>query len=210
MRVLVTCEESQVVTMAFRAKGHEAYSNDIQECSGGHPEYHLLCDALEAIDSREWDLVIAHPPCTFLAAPGMHYLKTRPERMEKLLEAFEFVKAIWNRPIKKLALENPIGWLNTNWRKPNQIIQPYYFGDNEMKTTCLWLRGLPRLNGNIEVAMNPKLHRPKPDRIRKNGRGVYFCDRVSNTVNDWRTREHSKLKSKTFQGIANAMADQWG
>lgn len=141
MRVLVACEESQVVCKAFRARGHEAYSCDVQPCSGGHPEWHIQDDVLNHI-SDGWDLMIAHPPCTYFAAAGMHYLQTRPERRILLGESFEFVSKLWLAPIDRIAIENPIGWMNTNWRKPTQIIQPYYFGDNEMKTTCLWLKCL--------------------------------------------------------------------
>lgn len=214
LRVLVACEESQAVTKAFRARGHQAYSCDLQACSGGHPEWHIMHDAVEVAYSGCWDLMIAHPPCTYFAAPGMHYLKTRPERIGQLEEAFTFIKALWNAPIERICLENPIGWLNTNWRKPTQKIQPYYFGDPEMKTTCLWLKGLPRLNGLLEVGASPEKFKPKPlgYRVNKNDgytRGIYFCDRMKMDVKfDYKAA--AKLKSKTFPGIARTMAEQWG
>lgn len=212
MRVLVACEESQAVCMAFRARGHEAYSCDIQHCSGPMPEYHLQMDAIYAIILVNPDLLIAHPPCTYFSAAGMHYLKTRPERIKQLENAFEFLNKIWNCGVKKIAIENPIGWLNTNWKKPTQIIQPFYFGDNERKATCLWLKGLSRLNGDLKIAIDLKQYTPKPNGFTKPGkdgysRGIYFCGRI-NSKN--RNKNAAKLKSKTFPGIARAMAEQWG
>jgi hypothetical protein len=211
MKVLIACEESQIVCKAFRERGHEAYSNDIQDCSGGRPEWHLQMDALEALKFKNWDLLIGHPPCTYLAAPGMHYLKTRPGRREKLEEAYQFVLALWNSNIPKIALENPVGWLNTNWKKATQIIEPFYFGDDERKKTCLWLKGLPRLNGRLEVAENPKKFYPKPigfTKVKKDGyrRGIFFCGKMQQK--SWTKAAY--LKSKTFPGIAKAMAEQWG
>lgn len=204
LNVLIACEESQAVCLAFRKRGHHAFSCDIQECSGGHPEWHIQGDALEAIRSRKWDLLVAHPPCTYLARPGLHYTKTKPGRLAQLRVAYEFVIAIWYSDCPRVCIENPVGWLNTNWRKPSQIVHPYYFNDHELKETCLWLRGLSRLNGD------PKIHRwkdrPQPSKwvTRKNGPkkggkfGYYFCQGRS-----------AKEKSKTFPGIARAMAEQW-
>jgi site-specific DNA-cytosine methylase len=213
LRVLVACEESQIVCKAFRARGHEAYSCDIQECSGGHPEWHIQGDAIKAVYSRIWDLIIAHPPCTYFSCAGLHYLKTKPERQGQLDNAFAFLLQLWNAPVDRLALENPQGWLNTNWKKPTQVIEPYYFGDPEKKRTCLWLRGLPRLNGNINVALNPSKYHPQPTGFNKRSkdgyiRKMYFCDRMKLESNfDLKTA--AKLKSKTFPGIAAAMASQW-
>lgn len=204
MKVLIVCEESQTVCKAFREIGHEAYSCDIQECSGGHPEWHFQMCALEAIKLKDWDLVIAHPPCTYFSRAGIQFIHKQPDRMEKLLNSFEFVKAIWECGIERICLENPIGWLNTNWKKPTQIIHPWYFGDNEMKETCLWLKNLPRLNGLKEIAINPAKYHPKPEKSRIGSDGKmknkYFISRVNT----------AKERSKTFPGVANAMAEQWG
>lgn len=205
MRVLIACEESQTVCKAFRERGHEAFSNDIVECSGGHPEWHLHMDALDAVEWRRWDLMIAHPPCTYFSRAGIQFIHKQPYRMEKLIKSFEFVRKLWNAEIPLIAIENPVGWLNTNWRKPDQIIHPWYFGDNEMKETCLWLRGgLQRLNGLHEVAMNPSKYHPKPESSRMGSDGKmknkYFVTRMTN----------AKDRSKTFPGIARAMAEQWG
>lgn len=203
MRVLVACEESQVVCKAFRERGHEAFSCDLQECSGGHPEWHYQKDIIEVI-GLGWDLMIAHPPCTYFSRAGIQFLHKQLDRKEKLLLSFEFVKQLWNAPIEKIALENPAGWLCTNWRRPNQIIHPWYFGDNEMKETCLWLKDLPRLQGLIEVAKDPVAFHPKPEKSRIGSDGKmknkYFMSRMTN----------AKDRSKTFPGIAKAMAEQWG
>lgn len=207
MRVLVACEESQEVCKAFRARGHEAYSNDIKECSGGHPEWHLQMDSMQALDYMNWDMLIGFPPCTYLSSAGLFWLKKKPERRQQLEDGKEFFLSLWNSGIPKIAIENPAGWMNTHWRKPNQIIQPFYFGDNDRKQTCLWLRGLPRLNGRLEVAMNKKLFEPKPYQTLTNKKGrkinVYFANRMEH-IGD------SESRSKTFPGIAKAMAEQWG
>jgi site-specific DNA-cytosine methylase len=199
MRILVACEESQAVTKALRALGHEAYSADIVNCSGGHPEWHIKGDVL-LIVKNEWDMIIAHPPCTYFASAGMHYLKTKPERKEHQDDAFRFLLEIWNCGCKKIAIENPNGWLNTNWMKPTQTIQPYMFGHKELKTTSLWLKGLKPLTATNDVG------RPEPLGyvIRKSGpnkgkRYNYY----------WRQGKSAKQRSKTFPGIAKAMAEQW-
>ena len=203
MKVLVACEESQAVTIAFRNKGHEAYSCDIQECSGGHPEWHFHGDVLQYLD-KGWDLMVAHPPCTYFSRAGIQFLHKQPDRKDKLLQSFEIVKQLWNAPIPKIAIENPVGWLNTNWRKPNQIIHPWYFGDDDMKETCLWLKNLPRLMGLLEVARNPAKYHPVPEKSRLGSDGKmknkYFMSRMTN----------AKDRSKTFPAIAKAMAEQWG
>lgn len=203
MMVLVACEESQIVCKAFRERGHEAYSCDIQACSGGRPEWHIMHDAIDVVYNGAWDLMIAHPPCTYLSrAAGI--VLYREDRLPKTYAAFEFVKKLWRAPIQKIAIENPPGWLSTNWRKWNQKIHPWYFGDNEMKETCLWLKNLPRLNGNPEIAANRIKYHPKPEgfRIGSDGKikNKYFVARMTN----------AKDRSKTFPGIAKAMAEQWG
>lgn len=202
MRVLVGCEESQAVCIAFRELGHEAFSCDIQDCSGGHPEWHIKGDVLDAIRGGQWDLGIFFPPCTFLSGAGLHWLKKIPERQAQLNEAKKFFLKIWNSSIDKIVIENPVGHMNTNWRKPSQIIEPYYFGDDAKKRTCLWLKNLPRLNGLVEVAKNKQSFMPKPTYIDKNGKNRYFTDSLG-----W---DQKVERSKTFPGIAKAMAEQWG
>ena len=203
MRVLVACEESQAVCIAFRKKGHEAFSCDLQECSGGHPEWHYQNDVLEIINLG-WDLMIAHPPCTYFSRAGIQFIHKQEGRIDKLKESFEFVKKLWAAPISKIALENPAGWLCTNWKRPTQIIHPWYFGDNEMKETCLWLKGLPKLQGLLEVALNKEAFHPIPEKSRIGSDGKmknkYFMSRMTN----------AKDRSKTFPSVAKAMADQWG
>jgi hypothetical protein len=209
MRVLVACEESQAVCIAFRERGYEAYSCDLQECSGGHPEWHIQDDVTFHLNEG-WDLMIAHPPCTFLSRIGQAHKARGKEvaeyRESEAAKAIDFIKVLWAAPIPKICIENPVGLANTRWRRPSQIIHPYYFGDNEMKETCLWLKGLPRLNGLSHI--DKVLDKPKPtgSRIGKDGKvkNVYFCSRMDNKSGA------AKLKSKTFPGIARAMAEQWG
>lgn len=201
MRVLVACEESQEVCKAFRELGHEAYSCDVQECSGGHPEWHIMgdcllyingfCDfvtvggVLQSIDSK-WDLVIAHPPCTDLAVSGARWFpeKQRDFRQQK---ACVFFMQMMLNSADRVAVENPIGIMSTCYRKPDQIIQPWQFGHPETKATCLWLKGLPLLKStNIVEGRQQKCWRMAPGPNR------------------------AKERSKTYHGIAKAMAEQWG
>jgi len=210
MKVLIACEESQVVCKAFREIGHEAYSNDLIDCSGGHPEWHLKMDCFKAIELIKPDLIIAHPPCTYFANAGLHYLKNNPDRRHKLTDSFEMVRRIWESSVDRICIENPVGWLNTNWTKPDQIIQPYYFGDRELKTTCLWLKNLAPLiynfNDNL-FGLKTVVDRPDPKGfiVRKSG------SQIGKKYNYyWRQGKSAKLRSKTFPGIAKAMAEQWG
>ena len=166
MRVLVACEESQAVCKAFRARGHEAYSADIQEPSGGHPEWHVLGDVLPIINGNctfttmdgtqhriegAWDLLIAHPPCTYFSRAGMaNFSKNKPkeyreERYRKLIESYVFFKKFENASANRIAIENPVGWLNTHHRKPDFTINPWQFGHEVNKPTCFWTKGLPPL-----------------------------------------------------------------
>ena len=203
MRVLVACEESQEVCKAFRALGHEAYSCDIEPCSGGHPEWHLQCDALEIIKMR-WDLIIAHPPCTYLTNAGNKWFKAEfkerfPDRENQREAAVSFFMAFWNADCPRVAIENPQGIMSSRFRKPDQYIEPYIFGDAEKKKTGLWLRGLPALTPTEVVepviiecasgAREPRWHMETMHLPPK---------------------ERSKVRSKTFPGIARAMAEQWG
>lgn len=191
MKVLVACEESQEVCKAFREKGHEAYSCDIQPCSGGHPEWHLQVDALELLKMK-WDLIIAHPPCTDLAVSGARWFeeKRKDGRQKRSIDFFmEFA----NCHCERVAIENPVCIMSSIWRKPDQIINPWQFGHPEQKKTCLWLKGLPALHETENVYdFMMTLPEKERERIWRLGSG------------------HSKERSKTFTGIAKAMADQWG
>ena len=187
MKVLVACEESQTVTKAFRRLGIEAYSCDIQECSGGHPEWHIQGDALEQAYSGEYDLMIAHPPCTYLSRAGAIWMfrtpgNACPERLAKAMEAKEFFMKLLDAPIPYIAVENPIPLKICKLPKHSQVIQPYEHGDPYSKKTLLWLKGLPHLEPS----------------------NVVEC------IGSWTqlNRKVSK-RSKTFDGIADAMASQW-
>jgi site-specific DNA-cytosine methylase len=183
MKILVACEESQTVTKAFRVLGHEAYSCDIQECSGGHHEWHYECNVFDVI-CKDWDIMIAHPPCTHLAVSGARWFK---DKKKEQAEALDFVKRLMDAPIGKICIENPISIISSRIRKPDQIIQPWMFGHGETKATCLWLKGLPKLQPtNIVEGREQRIWKLPP--------GL----------------ERSKLRSKTYEGIANAMAEQWG
>jgi site-specific DNA-cytosine methylase len=185
MRVLIACEESQTVCKAFRAKGHEAYSCDILPCSAGKPEWHIQDDVLKHINA-DWDLIIAFPPCTDLAVSGARWF---PEKIAsgQQQQSINFFLQFTKLGCKKVAIENPIGIMSTKYRKPNQIIQPWQFSHGETKATCLWLKGLPRLNPtNIVDGREGKVWKMPP------------------------SADRAKLRSKTYEGIAKAMADQWG
>ena len=150
MKILIACEESQATCIEFRKLGHEAYSCDILEQSGGHPEWHIQGDCLIEAYSGKYDLMVAHPPCTYLALSGNRWLynedgSKNEERWEKQKQALDFVRKLLNAPIKHIALENPISVISSKIRKPNQIVQPYMFGDKAQKSTCLWLKNLPLL-----------------------------------------------------------------
>lgn len=182
MRVLVACEFSQVVTRAFRERGHEAYSCDILPTEG-NPEWHIQDDVLSHLNDG-WDLMIAHPPCTHLAVSGARWFK---DKVVEQQEALEFVRQLLAAPIPRIALENPISIISTRIRKPDQIIQPWQFGHGETKATCLWLKCLPNLQPtNIVEGREGKVWRLPP------------------SENRWKER------SRTYPGIAKAMAEQWG
>ena len=150
MNILIACEESQTITKEFRKLGHNAFSCDLLDCSGGYPEWHIKKDAIEEAYSGKYDMMIAHPPCTYLAVSGARWLYNKDksknkERWENQKLALEFVKKLMDAPINKIAVENPVSVISTQIRKPDQIIQPYQFGDKAQKTTCLWLKNLPHL-----------------------------------------------------------------
>lgn len=184
MRVLVACEESQAVTLELRRRGHEAYSCDIQPCSGGHPEYHLQCDALELLKMR-WDMLLAFPPCTHLSVSGARYFaEKRADGRQQA--AIEFFMSFANADCPRIAIENPVGIMSTVYRKPDQIIQPWMFGHGEQKKTCLWLKGLPKLEPtNIVEGREQRVWKMPP------------------------SEDRAKLRSKTYPGVAAAMAAQW-
>ena len=193
MRVLVACEESQRVCIAFRNKGHEAYSCDIIDCSGGHPEWHIKDDVLKHLEG--WDLIIAHPPCTYLSNAGARFLYPKGvlnnERYQKGLEAKEFFMKLYNAPCDKICVENPVSSTIYNLPKYSQEIQPYEFGHPFKKKTRLWLKGLPLL---------------KPTNIVQ----ISESTKVAGNWFNKGGKDRQRNRSKTFQGIADAMAEQWG
>lgn len=184
MKVLVACEESQAVTIELRKLGHEAFSCDIEPCSGGHPEWHMQCDVIPLLDLK-WDMIIAFPPCTDLAVSGARHFK-RKKADGSQQRSIDFFMKFANCDCPKLAIENPIGIMSSYWRKPEQIIQPWQFGHGETKATCLWLKGLPKLEPtNIVEGREQKVWKMPP------------------------SKDRAKLRSKTYPGIAKAMAEQW-
>ena len=221
MKVLIACEESQRVAKEFRRLGHEAYSCDILACSGGFPEWHIMGDVIPLLSGEckfhtcdgiaheirgAWDMVIAFPPCTYLTNTGnrwfniSRYGEKAIQRYKYREEAVDFFMQFVNCNSPKIAIENPIGHMSTAYQKPTQIIHPYMFGDPARKSTCLWLKGLPKLTPTNIV---------EPEIIHyKNGSG---------TDNPWHMKtmklppkERAMARSKTFPGIAKAMAEQWG
>lgn len=226
MKVLVACEESQEVCKAFRAKGHEAYSCDIQECSGGHPEWHIKyscsqimwggCEFITQSDDHHvidgpWDLLIAHPPCTYLTVSGNAWFNTdryctkAKARMIDRVDAIRFFMDFVVCNAKRMAIENPVGIMSNVYRKPDQIIQPYEYGHHARKATCLWLKELPLLMPTNIV---------DPGYIDENGfslgsASLYATDE-NGKILSWNDPRTAKIRSKTFPGIAKAMADQWG
>ena len=205
MNVLVACEESQRVCIAFRERGHNAFSCDIEPCSGGHPEWHLQQDVLPLLKEK-WDMIIAFPPCTYLTVTGNRwfnidrYGEKAIQRHKHRKDAIDFFMAFANANCEKIAIENPVGIMSSEWRKPNQIINPWQFGDAFEKKTCLWLKGLPELQPTNIVEIPP---RKKFD----SGKSM-----PSWYAEAWHLpkEERAKLRSKTFPGIARAMAEQWG
>lgn len=210
MKVLIACEESQVVCKAFRAKGHEAYSCDLLPCSGGYPEWHYQQDVFEVID-KGWDMMIAHPPCTYLSVSGAKHLYNKDgspniERHENQRKALDFVYKLMMSNIPRIAIENPISVISSKLRKPDQIIQPYWFGDSVSKSTCLWLKDLPKLTPtNIVGKGEFKEWIDKNGKIKRQAMWYYDALQQAKSPEERRT-----LRSKTFQGIADAMANQWG
>jgi hypothetical protein len=231
LRILVACEESQAVTKELRELEHNAYSCDLLPCSGGHPEWHFNCDVFEIIKNnggmlqngkkdvskKKWDLMIAHPPCTYLAVSGAQWFydpkdkhlpvhmrnhhPKYPDRAKHREEAVDFFLKLWNADIDRIAIENPIGIMSSRLNPPDQIVQPFMFGDEARKTTCLWLKNLPLL---------------EPTKIVDEGERIYFKSGKSQPkwysdafVKSKSHEERRTMRSKTFAGIAKAMAEQW-
>ena len=237
MKVLVACEESQAVTKEFRALGHEAYSCDIIDCSGGHPEWHIKQDVIPIINgycsfrtvdgaihqvNGKWDMIIAFPPCTHLAVSGSrHFYKKREDGRQRF--GIEFFAKFLNADCEKIAIENPVGIISgdyiTKWfpdlaekyvlpRKPTQIIHPWMFGDNYSKATCLWLKGVKPLVPS--VTEQPELEWEEwvdKKTGKKKRQPLWFYEAL---IKSRTPEERAKIRSKTFVGIANAMAEQWG
>lgn len=229
--VLIACEESQTVCKAFRKLGYNAYSCDILPCSGGHPEWHLHCDVLGVIRDKkgtlqngeefvldgEWDLMIAHPPCTYLSVSGARWyyhpedkdlpIEQRrphpnfPNRAQDRKDAIEFFLALANADIPRIAIENPVGIMSKLFHKPQQIVQPYWFGDEATKTTCLWLKNLPNLEPTKMVGKGERV-------VLSSGKSLpkWYSDSFNTKIS---TEMRRTLRSKTFQGFAEAMAEQW-
>lgn len=202
MKILLACEESQVVCKAFRDLGHEAFSCDILPCSGEHPEWHIQGDVLPLLE-QEWDMIIAFPPCTHLAVSGAAWFEQK-RKDGRQQQGIDFFMNFANAKCEKIAIENPIGIMSKLWRKPNQIIQPWQFGDKFQKSTCLWLKGLPKLVATniVEHGEFKEWIDPKTGKIKKQPMWFFEALRLS-------PEKRVKVRSKTFQGIANAMAEQW-
>lgn len=223
MKILVACEESQAVTIELRRLGHEAYSCDIESCSGGHPEWHIQQDVAALINGKcyfyttdgvyhntvskfRWDMIIAFPPCTHLAVSGARYFKQKIADGRQQ-QGIDFFMQFANARCDKIAIENPVGIMSSKWRKPDQIIQPFEYGHAESKKNCLWLKGLPRLKPTQII--------DKPsdgwnNQNISNGKYTGFKNYDERgRVLAWNNPQTAKLRSKTYPGIAKAMAEQW-
>ena len=219
MKILVACEESQAVTIELRKLGHAAYSCDIIDCSGGHPEWHIKDDVLRYINGdqalfwtmdgvghitpNKWDMIIAFPPCTHLAVSGAaHFAKKRADGRQQ--QGIDFFMQFANADCPRVAIENPIGIMSSVWRKPDQVIQPWWFGDNVGKSTCLWLKGLPLLKQEVTERPPVEYHTLVTKEGKQKRQEMWY----------YRTRclplsERGRAASKTFPGVARAMAEQW-
>lgn len=229
MRVLVACEESQAVTIELRKLGHEAYSCDIIECSGGHPEWHIqqdvlpllnpikhplwdgnttikgiefkTCDGKEHFVYDKWDMIIAHPPCTYLTVAGAANIPKHPERIQLGFDAAEFLLKILNSECEKIAVENPPPMKRFGLPRYSQLVRPYMFGETNNKPICFWLKGLPNLVPTNVVPKDTEIVRW----VHKATGEKKSCSKWYNT----NTNKHSLHRSKTFPGVAKAMAEQW-
>ena len=220
-RILVACEESQAVTKELRNLGHEAFSCDLLPCSGGHPEWHFQEDIFKVID-KGWDIMIAHPPCTYLSVSGARWMyhpddnelpfserrphPKHPNRRKKQADALDFVQRLMDAPIAKIAIENPISVISSKIRKPDQIVHPWMFGDKASKSTCLWLKNLPELvpTDIVEKGEFKEWVDKKSGKIKR--QALWYYEALQNAKS---SAERSTLRSKTFKGLAQAMANQW-
>ena len=231
MKVLVACEESQAVCTAFRELGHEAYSCDILECSGGHPEWHIQGDVLPLINGScefttmdghthtldgEWDMLIAHPPCTYLTISGNAWFDVQKygdkarQRYKDRYEAIVFFMHFALANVPRIAVENPIGIMNSCYRKADQIIQPYEYGHHARKATCLWLKGLPKLKPtNIVDPGEYQVASTGTGRRYNIGGSASAAKDENGKILAWNDPRTARIKSKTYSGIAKAMAEQW-
>lgn len=229
MKVLVACEESQAVTIELRKLGHEAYSCDIIECSGGHPEWHIMDDVLPLLNGNydfqtmdaewhsivgKWDMIIAFPPCTYLTSAGTRHYSTRVNPIEKVQARIKerdfaewFFMQFVNADCDKIAIENPVGYMNTHYRKPDQIIHPYYFGEPVQKRTCLWLKGLNKLEYTNVLPIPEPMYICQGEKCK--GKKINWCEAMKTGKGKGTQEERAKARSKTFPGIAKAMAEQW-
>jgi hypothetical protein len=203
MRVLIACEYSGVVRDAFLDRGHYAVSCDLLDCESLSSGDHYKGDVRNILDN-DWDLMIAHPPCTYLCSSGLHWNKRVAGRQALTDEALDFIRLLLNAPIERIALENPVGCISTQIRKPNQIIQPYMFGDDASKQTCLWLKNLPLLVPTDRIA-GRMVTTPSGKVVERwsNQCDNYGQDKTPPSADRW------KIRSTTYAGIAKAMADQW-
>jgi hypothetical protein len=190
MKILIACEFSGIVREAFRARGHDVWSCDFLDTE--QPGPHIVGDVLEVIAGDAWDMMVAHPPCTYLTSSGLHWNTRRPERAALTDAALEFVRRLLDAPIERIALENPVGCISSRIRKPDQIVQPWFFDDEQSKTTCLWLKGLPPLMSTMLV--------PRRRYLNQTASGQ---NKLGPSPDRWKER------SRTYPGIARAMAEQW-
>jgi len=207
LKVLIVCEESQTTTIEFRKLGFQAYSNDIKDCSGGFPQYHLKMDCFEAIERIKPTLLIGHPPCTFLSYVANNNW-TDTIRTSKRIEAAKFFMDLYNTNVKYICLENPLGIMSKLFRKSDQEIHPYYFGEMQVKRTCLWLRNLPLLHyslNNTLFDVKTSCEKPNPVHSWINKKGKQKREYYINVYNT-----DEAYRSKSFKAISEAMAKQWG
>lgn len=197
-KVLIACEESQAVTIEMRKLGIEAFSCDILPCSGGHPEWHIMGDVSEILN-HGWDMIIAFPPCNHLAVSGARWYEQK-RKDGRQQAAIDFFMQIINANCDKIAVENPVGLMSSVYRKPDQIIHPYYFGDPYSKKTCLWLKGLPKLEPTNIVDKGNQIEMESGKKMSEWYRKSYNASK----------KKRASIRSKTFHGIAAAMAEQWG